>query len=438
MSGPARLSEPAVTRVPIGHKLLYGMGYLTVALTTDMTLTWLLKRYRPDPADPRWDVLATELALVVAVALGRVVDAVADPLIGYWSDGIRTRWGRRKPFIVFGAPLLALMFVAIWLPPDSAPTLLNSVYLAVVAALFFFAFTVVVCPYLAMLPEITDDPRERVSLASWQGGFNIVGAVAGMVLAGWLIETRGYMTMALVFAPAVLLCAWAPLLVPTPIASGESCRFPLRDAVIQTFRNPLFVPYVVSQFCFWVGLRIVLGAGAKIVEVRAQVGESGQGMVMATALLAAGMLLPAMRRLADRFGKRRMLMAAMVWFGAFMVPLAFVGWLPIGLSPLAQAFVVMALIGPAIAAIFSLPNAMVADIVDYDERLTGERREAIYFGVQGLLVKAGLGAGMGIAAVLLGRLGETATAQGGFIACPLAAMVFAWVAAGVLTRYRGD
>ncbi len=433
-------TEPSVKPrgVPLRHKLLYGMGYLTVALTTDMTLTWLLKRYRPDPTDPRWDVLATELAWAVALVLGRVMDAVADPLIGYWSDRIRTRWGRRKPFILVGAPFLALMFIAIWLPPDSAPTLLNGVYLAAMASLFFFAFTIVVCPYLSMLPEITSDPRERVSITAWQGGFNIVGAVAGMVVAGWLIETYSYTVMALVFAPAVLLFAWAPLLVPTPLAGEESSRLALGQAIRQTLRNPLFVPYVVSQVCFWIGLRIVMGAGAKIVEVRANVGETGQGAVMASALLAAGILLPVVQWLAGRFGKKPVLMASMVWFGLFMVPLAFVGQLPVGLAPLTQAFVVMALIGPAISAIFVLPNAMVADIVDHDESMTGERREAIYFGVQGLLVKAGLGVGAATAGILLGRLGETATSQGGFIACPLVAMLFAWVAAVALTRYRGD
>jgi len=425
-------------RVPLGHKLLYGMGYLTVALTTDMTLTWILKRYRPDPADTRWNVLVTAGALLTAMVLGRLVDAVADPLVGFWSDRVRTRWGRRKPFILFGAPLLAVMFVVIWVPPVATVSLLNAVYLAVTASLFFFAFTVVVCPYLAMLPEITDDPSERVSLTVWQGGFNVIGAVVGMALAGYLIDHYGYLTMALSFAPAVLLCAWAPLLVPTPVAGEEPSDFPLSQAITSTLRNPYFLPYVVSQVLFWLSLRIVLAAGPKIIEVRAQVAETRQGIAMATALLVAAMFFPAMRGMAGRWGKKRLLMTAMMYFGLVMLPLAFLGRLPVPLSAFGQAVLIMALAGPAVAALFSLPNAMVADIVDRDEERTGQRREAIYFGVQGLLVKAGMGLGIGTAAILLDRFGETAARQGGFVACPLVAMALAWAAAAVLTRYRGD
>jgi GPH family glycoside/pentoside/hexuronide:cation symporter len=285
---------------------------------------------------------------------------------------------------------------------------------------------------------MTADPAERVSLAAWQGGFNIAGAVGGMAVAGMLIEAHGYRTMALAFAPAILLCAWAPLLVPTPLAQASPCRMPLLRSIRATLRNPLFIPYVTSQVLFWIALRIVLAAGPKIIEVRARVRETEQGLVMASALVAAALLLPAMKGLAERFGKRQVLIGAMVHFGVVMIPLALVGMLPGPLNPLAQAFTVMVLASPAIAALFTLPNAMVADIVDHEEGLSGERREAMYFGVQGLLVKTGLGLGIGVAAVLLDRLGETATRQGGFVACAVAAMILSWLAALALTRYRGD
>ncbi len=60
-------SRPAEGRIAWVHKLLYGMGYLSIALTTDMTLTWLLKRYRPDPADAKWNVLVTAGAFALAL-----------------------------------------------------------------------------------------------------------------------------------------------------------------------------------------------------------------------------------------------------------------------------------------------------------------------------------------------------------------------------------
>jgi len=152
------------------NRLLYGAGYLSVALTTDVTLTWLMKCYRPDPTDPRWNVLASAAAFSLANIAGGIVDGLADPLVGFWSDRIRSRWGRRKPFIFIGAPFLALMFALVWMPPNPSVSVFNGVYLAATVALFYFCFTLVVCPYLAMLPEITAEPAERVRLTACQGG----------------------------------------------------------------------------------------------------------------------------------------------------------------------------------------------------------------------------------------------------------------------------
>ncbi len=434
----ARPAPPSSGLVALHHKILYGIGYLSVALTADMTLTWILKRYRPDPADQRWEVLVTAGAFALAMMLGRLVDAVADPLVGFWSDRIRTPWGRRKPFILVGGPILALVFVLIWIPPTPEASLANGIHLGVVAGLFFVSFTIVVCPYLSMLPEMTTNPSERVKLTAWQGVFNIIGVLGGTVLAGYLIEHHGYLRMGLFFAPIVWLCSWAPLLVPTPAAGEKPSGFRLTEAVLTTLRNPLFPPYVIAQLLFWIALRIVLGAVSKLVEIRAGVGESMQGMVLAAGMIVAALVFPFTPALVRRFGKKRLLRAAMVVFGVMMIPLNWLGYLPLPLSPLWQAVLIMALVGPAISALFTLPNAIVADIVDHDARQTGERREAIYYGVQGLIVKSGLGFGVGLAALLLDRFGESAASQGGFTACAIAAAIFCGLAALVLGRYKGD
>lgn len=432
-----------VVRVPLGHKLLYGVGYVSLGVTSIMVMTWIEERYLPTGTGGQAVVaLVTGGAFLAALTVGRVIDAIADPLIGYWSDRTRTRWGRRKPFILVGGPLFALMFALMWLPPvqqaDALPSLWNAVYLALTASAFFFAFTVVVCPYLAMLPEITADPAERVSLGTWQGGFNVLGTVGGMVLAGYLVGAYGYRTMAVVLAPILLICLWIPLLVPTPVQAAAPCDFDLRRAIFSTLRNPWFPPYVFSQVCLWLSLSVVLAAALSMVKGLAGVGDDQAGLPVAAALLVAGALFPAMRPVAMRTGKRRLLLWGTIWFAVMMLPLMLLGRLPLPLSVFGQAVLIMGLAGPSVATLFALPNAMVADIVDHDESLTGQRREAIYFGVQGLLVKAGMGVGTGTAGLLLKWFGDTPQAPGGFIACPLLAMLLAGAAALILTRYPGD
>lgn len=425
--------QPADTQtgrpVPLVYKVLYGSGYITVALSTFVVITWLLNFYRP---------LASGLAFAGAVIFGRVVDAVADPLIGSWSDRLKTRWGRRKPLIFVGGPLMAIGFVLIWAPPVDSQSPSNALYLAATMSFFLFAFTVAVCPYLAMLQEITEDRAERISLGVWQGGFFVVGAVGGAFVGGYLIEYfQSYLAMALCFAPVILLCSWLPLLVPTPVEADRPSVFSLREGILRTFRNPLFPPYVISQVVFWTALQLIVSATPPTVEVRAGATPAQSGAIIGVALLVAGVLMPVVDTLGKRMGKKSLLLLAMILFGVVMVPVAFLGDLPLPLSPMGQALLLMGLAGPPIAGLFALPNAMVADIVDRDEELTGQRRAAIYFGVQGMLVKAGMGLGLGLARILLGGLGDTASRQGGFVACPLVAMALAWAAAAVLTRYRG-
>lgn len=433
----AHTSQTVHRRLPLRHCLCYGMGYLSVALTTDMTLTWLLKRYRPDPADLRWDVLVTASAFAVAMLIGRLVDALADPLVGFYSDRIKTRWGRRKPFLAVGAPLLAASFALLWLPPTPTLSTINGIHLAVTASLFLFAFTVVVTPYLAMLPEIASHPRERVRLTAWQGGFNVLGAIGGMVLAGYLIDHYGYRTMALFFAPLICISAWMPLLVPVPKRVAAPVRFSFMKALISTVQNPHFRPYLLGQLFFWMSLRIVLGTLPKFVEVRTGAQETVQGMIMAVGMVMAAIFLPFMPAVVMRVGKKRMLVGSMAYFAGLMPLLLLVGQPFGGLSGVYQAGLIMLLAGPVIATLFTIPNAIMADIADQDEKRTGYRREAIYYGAQGLITKAGMGIGIAIAALQLDFFGETAAHQGGFTATMLTAMLFSLAAAFVMSRYPG-
>lgn len=443
VSDDGRTDAPAAggpsIRVPLKHKFLYGLAYVPVGLATILTMSWIGMLYFPTAAAAGSVKLVTYAGWVIAVNFGRVVDAVADPLMGYWSDRVRTRWGRRKPFILVGGPLLAVAFALLWAPPAPAGVAFaNAVYLAATLALFFFTFTVVVCPYLAMLPEITADPAERVSLGAWQGGLNVVGVVGGMVLTGYLVARYDYRTMGLLYIPIILVCAWAPLLVPTPVAAQNASELPLRQAIKSTFRNPWFRPYVISQLLFWMALSIVIYSSTQLPIVRAGATEETTALPLAAALLVAGLLFPTMRSVADRFGKGAILLWAMVWMAVVMVPLMFAGMLPLPIAPMWQIAIAMLLAGPSVAALFALPNPIVGDIVDHDETLTGQRREAIYFGVQGLLVKAGMGFGLGLAGVLLDVFGDELTRQGGFVACPLVAMVLALIAAAIFRRYPGD
>src|SRR3972149_9101130 len=151
-------------------KLIYGAGDLGFSLT-DTTIGVLFAIYLTDVVG-----LTPGLA-ALAIFAGRSWDYINDPLIGYLSDRTRTRWGRRRPFLLFGFIPFAVAFTLLWwIPPISNPYGLAAYY--ALAYLFYdAAATFVYMPYYALTPELTSDYDERTALTSFRMFFSIVGSL---------------------------------------------------------------------------------------------------------------------------------------------------------------------------------------------------------------------------------------------------------------------
>ena len=113
----------------------------------------------------------------IAIFIGRSWDYINDPLIGHISDRTRTRWGRRRPFLLFGALPFALAFILLWFRPPSRARSLLAIYYAVAYVLFDSAATFVYMPYFALTPELTSDYDERTGLTTYRMFFSILGSL---------------------------------------------------------------------------------------------------------------------------------------------------------------------------------------------------------------------------------------------------------------------
>ena len=123
------------------------------------------------------------------LAIGKIGDAINDPIAGILSDRTRTKWGRRIPWMLFGAIPFGIFFFLQWIVPSfsSDPNLNNwylFAYYVIIATLFNLAYTVVNLPYTALTPELTQDYNERTSLNSFRFAFSIGGSILSLVLAG--------------------------------------------------------------------------------------------------------------------------------------------------------------------------------------------------------------------------------------------------------------
>ncbi|MEX1254413.1 MAG: MFS transporter [Dehalococcoidia bacterium] len=406
--------------ISLRDKLLYASGSLGANITFQALAAWLIYFYAP-PEDADNSPLVA-IALVGAIlVISRIIEAVDDPLIGYWSDISRSRWGRRLPFIIAGTPVLALSFFLLWMPPIDGQSAWNALYLFVVLEVFFLANTFVGGPYEALLPEIASSSQERVSISAWKVLFGAAGAGVVFLLAGPLIDVWGFAGMGLTLAALVFVTRLLPALGVRGHIRRETdaSSFNFRQAVRETFANgqflafiPAFVLFTAAQVMLtqWLPFYadVVLGDTTIRLPFGAELTETGAKVAFLTALFFVPLLfaVPLVSWFAARTSKRQAYGASMLACGLLFPLLFFSGFLP-GLPKLVQALLLL-LLGIPLTGLFVFPNALLADIIDFDEQRTGERREAIYYGVQATLQKAGLGLAAGLFALILAVFGKSA------------------------------
>ncbi|NJO21266.1 MAG: MFS transporter [Spirulinaceae cyanobacterium RM2_2_10] len=173
----ATASEP----LQFATKLAYGAGDLGAAMTTNVLVFFLLYFFT--------NVAGLPAGLAGTVlAIGKISDAINDPILGIMSDRTQSRWGRRIPWMLGGALPFSLLFLAQWwVPQFSADPQLNLwllfAYYVTVGVFFNLAYTAVNLPYTALTPELTEDYNERTSLNSYRMAFSIGGSILSLLLA---------------------------------------------------------------------------------------------------------------------------------------------------------------------------------------------------------------------------------------------------------------
>ncbi|MEC4803157.1 MAG: MFS transporter [Jaaginema sp. PMC 1079.18] len=174
-------TTPQPEKLHFSTKLAYGAGDLGSAITANVLVFFLLYFFT--------NVAGLPAGLAGSIlAIGKIGDAVNDPVTGILSDRTRTRWGRRLPWMIWGAIPFGLTFFVQWLVPTfSANKATNDWalfwYYTVVAILFNLAYTAVNLPYTALTPELTQDYNERTALNSFRMAFSIGGSILSLILA---------------------------------------------------------------------------------------------------------------------------------------------------------------------------------------------------------------------------------------------------------------
>lgn len=338
------------------------------------------------------DVVLVPLGFIALVkAVARAFDAFTDPLMGWLSDHTKSRWGRRRPWMVVGAPLAGIAFLMLFSPPETLSATAAIWWLAVSYTLYYLFHTVYEIPHGGLGPELTLDYRERIALFGWRVPFLVAGTLVAAVLPPILIDRTGgqragYAAFAAIFG--ILLS----LLYFNLVANvRERPDFATRDA------NPLVpgVRRVMRNRAF----RILLG-----VYVASSVTGAIPGLMMpyftkyvlqpenpdlwlAVFLgiyFGSGFVfLPVWMFLARRLGKKFAWLCSFVPGISGSIGLYFL----LGPGDLLGTAAILVWTGSAFSASMFLGPSMQADVIDYDELYTGKRREAQYNGLWSVMAK---------------------------------------------------
>lgn len=379
-------------KLKLSTKLAYGAGDMGAGITTILISFTLL-------------IFLTEVAGLdpglagTVLMIGKVWDAINDPVIGMLSDRTRSRWGRRRSWMLFGSLPFGLSFFLHWLVPHfSTDPDLNKwalfAYYIGVSLLFQTAYTAVNLPYTALTPELTEDYNERTSLNSFRFAFSIGGSILALVLGVILTELipdpkQMYVTLG-------GICAILSMLPLYWCVFGTQERYqtqaePTSLSLISQFKIALSnrpFQFVIGIYLFsWLALQLTTAVIPYFVVswMRRDSFFEVALIVQAVAII----MLFVWSAISQSLGRKAVYFMGM---GFWIIAQAGLFFLPRDRTDVMFFLAVLAGIGVATA--YLVPWSMLTDVIDLDELNTGQRREGIFYSFMVFLQKLGLGLGI--------------------------------------------
>jgi GPH family glycoside/pentoside/hexuronide:cation symporter len=368
-------------RLTTKTKLLYGVGDVGNAVVNS-AIQFFLMIFYTDGA-----LIAPALA-ANALLVGKVWDAINDPLFGWLSDRTTSRFGKRRVFMIFGALPLALSIMFLWFVPHGLSDV--AVFAWIAASFIFFdtMWTLTNVPYYALTAELTDDYDERAGLTAFRMVLGvpayIIGAALTPAIVGlFAIKRTGYATVGIFYgvlaAAALLVCA-AGIKERRQVAESKAASPPWRT-FLSTLKNRPFVQLILAYLLANAAFSLLRTLLAYFLIYQLDM-EEQVPVVMFLMLLFVALFLFPWKMLAERWNK-----GPAYALGLAIGGLAVASTIFLPHQPTAWIYVIAVVAGIGFSAQWVFPWAMVPDVVEVDRLESGEHRGGIYFGVWGLSTK---------------------------------------------------
>ena len=386
--------------------LLYGTGDLGYSMTNSI-ISAIFPMFMIDVVG-----LTPGLA-AIALFIGRSWDYINDPLIGYLSDRTRTRWGRRRPFLLFGAIPFGLAFVTLWIKPAFTNQTSLVIFYAAIYIVYELIATSVYMPYYALTPELTEDYDERTKLTSYRMFFNIIGSLIAYTLPLMVIgqmvpeNSSRIILMGMIFggiAAAVYLVVFFGTRERKEYLDQEKPK--LIPSLKAALKNRPFI-FAAGIYLFtW--LAIVVAETNLLFYIKHVINRAEQSsLIMAAIFVTAIIALPFWNWVSKKGNKRTAYIIGVAFWAVVMI-------LMILITPQTPFWVLMVLCvmaGIGISAAQVLPWAIIPDAIEWDEYQTGERHEGVFYSLITLLGKIANSIAVPLSLVILELTGYVSNAE---------------------------
>jgi GPH family glycoside/pentoside/hexuronide:cation symporter len=425
MTPPEHYETADEDRIPLLQKLIYGLGAfvnnLLAAAIGGMSIVLNLG-------------LGMNPALVGLLgALPRLTDALTDPLMGYISDNTRSRWGRRRPYIFFGAIAAGIIFALLWQLPIGKSQTYYFWFFLLGSLIFYLAYTVFATPWVALGYELTPDYHERTRVMGVQ---NFMGQLAYLISpwflwimqyeplfdnvmygAAWLAIAIGLFTVVIGVLPAIFLRERynEEFLQKSQSEEkvGESLLVRFKKNTVDfihgfktAMKFPPFLKLCAATFLVFNGFMLVASFQFYVIIYYVFSGDQSLGAEYAgwagtLSAISTFCVIFLVTQLSVHLGKRRtffiaigisMLGYGMKWFCyspeyplLLLVPAPFIAF--------------------GLGGLFTLMGSMIADVCDMDELETQQRREGMFGSIYWWVVKLGMAAALAMSGILLNATG---------------------------------
>jgi len=386
-------------------KLIYGFGDTGFSLTTTIIAAYF--------AIFLTDVVGIAPATAaIAIFVGRSWDYINDPLIGYLSDRTRTRWGRRRPFLLFGALPFAVCFAMMWYRPPIEGQAALAAYYALAYVLFEAAATFVYMPYFALTPELPSSYDARTSLTTYRMFFSILGSLVAFTLPLLIVGALRPENASRVWGMGILFAAVSavPLLLVF-FFTRERREYTqlqqpgLRESLKAAVRNRPFVFGAGIFLLTWISidiLQVMLLYFLKYVVRR----EAESDLFMAAIFITAIFVLPFWEWVSRRWNKRLAYAAGIAFWAVVQIGLIFLN----PATPVSLIFTMCVLAGIGVSAAHVLPWSILPDAIEWDEWQTGERHEGMFYSLITLSQKIASSVTIPLVLLMLDATGYVPTA----------------------------